>query len=235
MKLPHSPEDSTREEDQEPAAVRLLDSWFNAASESPMRLAAQYSSQVGKIKYVLAIVTMLLLAALIFWPLIYPVSQPLKLSFSAAETDTAEPSRMLKPRFHGIDKHNRPYNIRAEVAYQRDESVIAANNLNGEISLDGERFVMLKADSGEVTVDAKNLVLNGDVNLFTSDGYEIKTDEVHADLGTSIAWGRKPVNAQGPVGTLEATGFHLDAYENVLHFDGRVNVRIYPPKRSKKK
>lgn len=234
MNLPHLP-DNGREEERETAAVRLLDSWFNAASESPMRFAAHYSSQVGKIKYALALITMLLLALLIFWPLIYPVSQPLKLTFSGTETNVAEPSRMLKPRFHGMDKHNRPYNVRADEAFQRDESVIAAKNLNGEISIDGERFVMLKADEGEVTVDAKNLVLNGDVNLFTSDGYEIKTDEVHADLGTSIAWGRKPVNAQGPVGTLEATGFHLDAFENVLHFDGRVNVRIYPPKRSKKK
>lgn len=223
------------QEEKEPAAVRLLDSWFSAAAESPMRFTARYSTLVAKLKYIIGVVAVLLMAALIFWPLLYNVDQPMKLTFSAVESKVAEPSRMINPRFHGMDKHNRPFNIRADEASQRDESVITVTNVNGEISISQERYVMLKAGSGEITMDGKNLVLMGEVNVFSSDGNEIKTDEVHADLASGIAWGRKPVFAQGPMGTLEATGFHLDGYEEVLHFDGRVNMKIYPPKRRKKK
>lgn len=223
------------QEENEPAAVRLLDSWFSAAAESPMRFTARYSTLVAKLKYVIGVAAMLLVATLIFWPLLYTVDQPLKLTFSGMDAKEAEPSRMINPRFHGIDKHNRPFNIRADVASQRDESVIAVTNVNGEISVSGQRFVMLKAGSGEITIDGKNLVLVNEVNVFSSEGYEIKTDEVHADLSSGIAWGRKKVTAQGPLGSLEASGFHLDAFEEVLHFDGRVFMKLYPPKRRKKK
>lgn len=221
------------ERDDDPTAVKLLDSWITSATDGPILSLGRYSSIVGKLKYTLGIIVALLVAALLLWPLLYPVDQPLKLTFNAMESKVAEPSTMVNPRFHGIDKHNRPYNIRADEAFKKGDSIISVKNVSGEIAMDANRFVMIKAGSGDVSVDGKSLFLKGDVNIFTSEGYEVKTDETQIDLVGGIASGESGIQAQGPIGTLTATGFTMDAYEETLDFHGPVHVTIYPPSRKK--
>lgn len=224
---------TTRDED--PSSVKLLDSWIAAATDVPILSLGRYSSVVGKLKFSLGIIVMLLVATLILWPLLYPVDQPLKLTFNAVESKVAEPSNMMNPRFHGMDRHNRPYNIRADEAFKKDANIISVKNLSGELAIDGTRFVMIKAGSGDIAVDGKSLTLSGDVNIFTSEGYEVTTEEATVDLVAGVGIGDKPIMSQGPMGTLKATGFTLDIYEEVLDFKGPVHVTIYPSTKKKKR
>ena len=214
---------------------KLLDSWIAAATENPILSLGRRTSIVGRIKYLIGILVMVLVASLILWPLLYPVDQPLKLTFSALESKPAEPSKMIKPRFHGIDKYNRPFNIRADEAYQKDDAVVALKNINGDLAMQDGNWLMVSASGGEVTVDGKSLELHGNVNLFSSDGYEIRTEKATADLISGTAKGADPITCQGPLGLLQATGFFVDAYNEKLVFNGRVKVTIYPPARSNKK
>lgn len=220
--------------DQDPTGVKLLDSWITSATDGPILSLGRYSAVVGKLKYIIGIVIALLIALLLLWPLIYPVDQPLKLNFKAIESKVAEPSAMINPRFHGIDKHNRPYNIRADKAFKKGDNIISVTNVSGEIAVDSQRFVMIRAGSGDITVDGKSLTLTGDVNIFTSEGYEVKTTDTQVDLAAGIATGMSPIQCQGPIGTLNATGFTMDAFEETLDFTGPVHVTIYPPSRKNK-
>lgn len=209
-------------------ATKLLDEWIAAATQNPILTLGKHTSVVAKIKYLLGMGVMLLLGSLIFYPLLYPVDQPLKLSLSAVDTETAEPKKMINPRFHGMDKHNRPFNVRADEAFQKTDTVVQLKNINGDMALESGQWAMVEASTGEITTDTRKLVLGDVVKIFSSDGYEIKATDANVDLNAATAQSQQPVTLQGPIGLLEGTGFFLDVNEQRLNITGRVKLTIYP-------
>ena len=207
---------------------KLLDEWIAAATENPILSLGKRTSIVEKIKYLLGLGVMLLVASLILWPLLYSVDQPLKLTFNALQTKDAEPKKMVNPRFHGIDKFNRPFNIRSDEALQKTETVVAFKNISGDMAVENNQWIMLEASEGEADTEARTMHLSGKVRVFSSDGYEITSPDVDVDLNRAIAKSTFPVQMQGPLGLLTGTGFTLDINEQKLNIEGRVHLTIYP-------
>jgi len=212
----------------QPEKPKLLDEWIAAATENPILSLGKHTSIVAKIKYLLGIVAMLLVGSLILWPLLSPVDQPLKLTFNALDTKVAEPKKMVNPRFHGIDKSNRPYNIRSDEAFQKTDRLVALKNISGDMAVEGNRWLMLEATQGEADTEKRTLHLSGVVKIFSSDGYEINSTDMDIDLSTATASSKVHVHVQGPLGLLNGTGFFLDINEQKLHIAGRVTLKIYP-------
>jgi lipopolysaccharide export system protein LptC len=207
---------------------KLLDEWIAAATENPILSLGKRTSIVAKIKYLLGLGVMLLLASLILWPLLYSIDQPLKLTFNALETKEAQPKTMVNPRFHGLDKFNRPFNIKADDASQQGESLVALKNISGDMAVQNNQWVMLEATEGLANTENKTLHLTGKVRLYSSEGYEINSTSVDADLNTGIATSTVPVQIQGPLGLLTGTGFVLDLNEQKLNITGRIHLTLYP-------
>jgi lipopolysaccharide export system protein LptC len=156
------------------------------------------------------------------------VDQPLKLSLNAVDAETAEPKKMINPRFHGIDKLNRPFNVRADEAFQKSDIIVQLKNINGDMALQSGQWAMLEASRGEITTDTRQLVLKDIVKVFSSDGYEIKATNANIDLNAATAQSKQPITVQGPIGLLEGNGFFLDVNEQRLNITGRVKLTIYP-------
>jgi len=156
------------------------------------------------------------------------VDQPLKLSLNAVDTETAEPKKMINPRFHGIDKLNRPFNVRADEAFQKSDTLVQLKNINGDMALESGQWAMVEATSGEIITDTRQLSLNEGVKVFSSDGYEIRTSGANIDLNAATAKSKNPITMQGPIGLLEGKGFFLDVNEQRLNITGRVKLTIYP-------
>lgn len=209
-------------------APKLLDEWIAAATQNPILTLGKHTSIVAKIKYLLGMAVMFLLGSLILYPLLYPVDQPLKLSLNAVDTQEAEPKKMINPRFHGIDKLNRPFNVRADEAFQKSDTLVQLKNINGDMALESGQWAMIEATSGEITTDTRQLLLSEGVKVFSSDGYEIKAQNAKIDLNAATAQSRKPIVVQGPIGLLEGKGFFLDVNEQRLNITGRVKLTIYP-------
>jgi lipopolysaccharide export system protein LptC len=209
-------------------ATKLLDEWIAAATQNPILTLGKHTSVVAKIKYLLGMAVMFLLSSLILYPLLYPVDQPLKLSLNAVDAETAEPKKMINPRFHGIDKFNRPFNVRADEAFQKSDIIVQLKNINGDMALESGQWAMVEATSGEITTDSGQLLLSEGVKIFSSDGYEIKAIDAKIDLNAATAKSEKTIIVQGPIGLLEGKGFFLDVNEQRLNLTGRVMLTIYP-------
>lgn len=207
---------------------RLLDEWIAAATENPILSLGRRTSIVAKIKYLLGLSVMVLVASLILWPLLYSIDQPLKLTFNALETKEAQPKKMVSPRFHGLDKFNRPFNIRADEALQQNDGLILLKNISGDMAVQKDQWVMLDASDGVANTEEKTLHLTGKVRVYTSEGYEIDSTDANADLDTGIATSNVPVQMQGPLGLLTGTGFVLDINAQKLNIAGRIHLTIYP-------
>ena len=134
----------------------------------------------------------------------------------------------MNPRFHGLDKFNRPFNIRADEATQQTEILVGLKNISGDMAVQNGQWIMLEASDGVANTENKTLHLTGKVRVYTSEGYEIDSTDVTADMDNGIATSNVPVQMQGPLGLLTGSGFVLDINAQKLNITGRVHLTIYP-------
>jgi len=142
-------------------------------------------------------------------------------------TGKPQPSAMIKPRYQGLDSHDRPFNIIAETATQPDQNTVILEMLSTDIVLDSGGWASMSADHGVYHVGTKLLELTGHVDMFYDGGYEFRTDAMQVDIGKSTAWGDNPVEGQGPAGILRAHRFKILDRGKVLLFNEAVKVNLY--------
>src|SRR5882724_1177748 len=107
---------------------------------------------------------------------------------------------------------------------------------NGDISFNNGGWFTIQANSGRLKVKERLLDLNGAIEMFNDEGYEMRTDTMHVDIGKKIATTQDPVNGQGPLGILRAHGAVFDGNAKTALFSGPVFVTLYlPPKEATKK
>lgn len=165
----------------------------------------------------------LVLLTIIVWPLL-----------SGSPTDSGKgpgPEQgdleMTKARYLGTDTTDRPFEIRAGRVLQLGntgaEVDLAAPE--ADITLKGGEWLSMAADTGRYDQDKNVLSLQGGVSMFHGQGYEFRTDEAFLDVDNGIAWGNRPIEGQGPLGTVEAGGFRVLKEGEVLVFTGKARLR----------
>lgn len=164
------------------------------------------------------------------------VAKPIQSSKSAKGAQiSSKESVMLAPVFTGFDKHNQPYSVSAKSA-RRDENkpdVVFLDEVKGELKLrkSGD-LVVMTADQGIYTSDAKNLDLSGTVRMISTGKYSAKTDSARVDLKDKRLRSDTPVNVVFSSGIIDANGVELwNAGERILFFNG---VRLHIPEQDKK-
>ncbi len=203
--------------------------------------ARRHASRMGYLKVGLLIVTAILVVTLIALPFFSPLKQGIQIdigsgTLTASEVDTSgDMPMMLNPRFYGVDKEGKPFQIVAKDAQQKTPDVIIVNNVEGEILRHPsnepnaqDSWVALRSARGEIQVKQKQLLLSGGVSVHTSEGYEMDTQSAWIILEEGVAKSDEPVTVQGLPGALKAQGFSLEDRGNIINFTGPVSLTIYP-------
>ncbi len=101
---------------------------------------------------------------------------------------------------------------------------------------DGDRLT-LSSDSGEVQIDKDNASFIGNVEITSAAGLVVTTDLLNATLSNISADSPGPVQAIGPIGTLNAGTMQLrtKTQGGALHmlFNNRVKL-VYDPRKSER-
>lgn len=155
--------------------------------------------------------------------------------FSGMANTTGDAPAMLNPRYQGLDIHNRPFTITADKAVQAGANMVDLYTLNADITLEHESWLALKAATGKLDMQNKQLDLFTDISMYYEGGYEMRTQEAHVDIQRGSAYGNVPVEGQGPLGTLRANAFEVQDRGNRLIFNGAVKMKIYPKEMKKGK
>jgi lipopolysaccharide export system protein LptC len=202
----------------------------------PIHSIAYYTRFVNSAKLLLGILVLLLTALMFAYPVIKKNSG-LRIAFTSSEKTAAPPpTQMVNANFHGFDDTNQPYNVAARTAVQVDEDNMTFDKVNGDISLNSGVWFTIQADNGRLKVKERLLNLNGAIEMFNDEGYEMRTDTLNVDIGKKIAATHDPVNGQGPLGILRAHGAVFDGNAKTAIFSGPVFVTLYlPPKEATKK
>lgn len=183
---------------------------------------------VRALKRVLPAAAILLLAAIALWPHLQGADEARRFTFRLGGNLLNEPMRMRDARFRGIDELGRPYTITASQAIQLPgtEEKIDLTDPKGDITMQDGAWVLLQAAHGIYRREQGLLDLDQGVVLNHDSGYEVRTERATVDLKAQTARGDRPVEGQGPFGTIEGTGFEAMEGGKVIIVTGPATLVI---------
>ena len=193
-------------------------------------LRSVYSVFVTWMKLLLPALACALVILVVAWPQIVPDDSGFKLEAISDIAQQAETLSMLNARYTGFDEERRPFTITADVASQEpgDDEKINLVLPKADITLTGGEWLAVTADRGLYERTKQQLHLEGNVNLFHDNGFEMRSEEANVDLQEGKAWGDLPVEGQGPAGTIKSRGFRVYDRGSRIFFTGQSHMLLYP-------
>jgi lipopolysaccharide export system protein LptC len=184
-----------------------------------------YTRVVFATKFLLSAIAIILVLMLIALPLVNDVKENFRISFTSVENavNTEEP-KMINPRFQGVDKDNQTYNIMAENAIKKKDDTLVLSNINANINLKDNSLIEIKSETGSFNHEKKFLELAGNVNMVSSNGYELSTESIFVNLEDKSAYGESEIHAKMAFGSLKADNFKVTENGNRILFTGNVHL-----------
>lgn len=204
--------------------------WTRGRAGAQHSMSERYGLFVGIMKVVLPAAAAIFIMLLLAWPELTPDKEGLDLDLSELTIDQPEGLTMLNARFAGIDSHNQPFLVTADVASQvkESEAVVALELPKADITLEDGTWVALSAQDGVYDRERKTVDLMGDVSFFHDKGFELHTETARFDLDNGTATGRETVTGQGVFGQIESSGFDSFDQGDRIIFSGPTRLLLYP-------
>ncbi|NSX53351.1 LPS export ABC transporter periplasmic protein LptC [Parasulfitobacter algicola] len=191
-----------------------------------------YSRFVVMAKVVLPLVALGILSTLF----LFSKSKDAELTIPYAEVDVESIARdqiIGEPTYTGVTRDGSAISISALSARPRDgdTTYMLAEDLQAVITTPDGTIIDIEAIAGTVDSVGNQAILNGNVQIVTSTGYQINTPSLMSSLNDTDLSSDAGVQAKGPLGVLDAGGMHLtETAENgyLLVFNGGVKL-VYTP------
>lgn len=171
-------------------------------------------------KRLLPLLGLALLASITLWPDLDGGTTGERVSFHISESAPEGGGKLLDARYSSVNEHGDPYTVTAAKAVQVAPDRVNLDQPKGDVTLQSGSWVMLEAKKGVYGPKSHELDLSGEVTLYRDDGTTLRSASATIDLVQGAAASGVPVSAEGPFGTLDATGFTLLDGGAVIQFRG---------------
>jgi lipopolysaccharide export system protein LptC len=198
--------------------------------EAPPRQEDPYSRFVATAKWLLPLIAVCLLALVALWPRLEVSIQQLA-AMPKLDPRMAHDLRMLKARYTGVDRDNRPYVLTADAAQQQSADINDLIGLDGptaDLTMQDGGWLELNSFTGTYRPQGQILELFGNVAIYADRGDEFHSDSAHIDLVNNAAEGHDPVTGQGPFGHVVADGFQILDKGDTIIFTGHATLELEP-------
>jgi lipopolysaccharide export system protein LptC len=198
---------------------------WSARPRGTMLDAERYTRFVTLMKRALPIAALVLLAAVAIYVFQPRQQDRMAMTFERVG-EVANDLAMIKPRLSGSDAQGNPFVVTADRAVQESRNSRRARleNVDADMTLDKERWLNATATNGLFDADARTLVLDGGISVFSDNGYELHTKSAHFDLKKGFVHGEQKVTGQGPLGTMSADKFEVDKATQQIRLRGNVHT-----------
>ncbi|HUK58340.1 MAG TPA: LPS export ABC transporter periplasmic protein LptC [Stellaceae bacterium] len=192
--------------------------------------ARRYSRFVYRAKLALPALALGLVLLLAAWPRVEGVFENVRLHVPRIDMSDASDLHMVKARYSGIDRENRPFVITADVARQKPnlDDLITLERPKGDLTTTGGNWLELSGDTGFYQPQPQLLDLFGNVSLYQDKGNEFHSTSAHLDMSAGTAVGDDPVTGQGPFGNVTAQGFRILNRGDTIFFTGHTRLDMTP-------
>jgi lipopolysaccharide export system protein LptC len=138
---------------------------------------------------------------------------------------------MQAPRLTGFTADSRAYEFSAEAAAQdiTKPNLVELNELHAKMEMQDKSWVEMSAAAGTYDVKAEMLVLNGNIHLTSTTGYEGRLSEATVDIRKGNVVSDKPVWVKMLHGFLNAKRLDIDDHGSVVRFSD-VAMTLQPGK-----
>ncbi|MGE5475275.1 MAG: LPS export ABC transporter periplasmic protein LptC [Bacteroidales bacterium] len=188
----------------------------------------RYSRVVSMLRLVLPALAAILLGLVVAWPRLTSNDDRFQLGYSNLSPSTVENLSMVNARFYGLNRRNQPFTLTADVATEDEPGtgLIVLDQPKGDFVTNGGKGVYVEARRGFYQQKAQLLDLEGEVNLYHEDGYELHTEKARVDLRTSDVVGTVPVQGRGPQGLIDGSGFRIREKGAKVEVTGRSQMNL---------
>lgn len=197
------------------------------------RRGLSYSQIISWLKVLLPVVALALLSTMfLFSQSISPTSA---IPFAKVELqERARDQRITAPFFSGQTTSGFPISVTAETAKpdQDNPRLTHADELKANITLADDNVIDLDAKSAQINSFSFEVLLRGDVQLNSTNGYAFTTEALALNLNQGSARSDTQVTGTGPAGTFTAGAMELtypeDGEKSRFLFTNGVKL-IYKP------
>lgn len=204
----------------------MADAGVIGRTRRPVQTSLRHSRIIAWLKWVLPMVAAALVLLVGAWPEIQAGLSRLTASIPRIDLRAARDLSMVNARYTGLDRHDRPFSLTADVARQTSASdgLVSLESPKADLALENGAWVAVTADTGLYHTQPKQIDLYGDVNLYHDKGMTFRTESATVDLAAGIAEGREEVQGHGPSGQVESEGFRILDKGAVVVFTGRAHM-----------
>jgi lipopolysaccharide export system protein LptC len=190
--------------------------------------SGRHSRVVAWLKWLLPMFAATLVLLVGAWPQIQAGLSRLGSSIPRIDLGAARDLSMINARYTGLDRHDRPFAITADVARQADakDDLVSLEAPKADLALENGAWVAVTAETGLYHIQPKRIDLYGDVNLYHDKGMTFRTESAKVDLEAGTAEGHEPVQGHGPSGEVESEGFRILDKGAVVIFTGRARMLL---------
>jgi len=205
---------------EQPIHAPLLDAPPSRRFELPTpRGIARRRMLVNWTKRLLPLAALILLAVIAFWPQLSAVGDIGRLSYRHVMI-TPDGGKLSDARYRGVDQRGRPYTVTAVTAVQVNPERVNLSDPKADILLQTGDWLLLQSREGVYMQHQDLLDLSGDVTLYRDDGTTLRSKTATMNLKVGMVTGSDTVSAEGPFGTLDATGYTLLDKGDIIQFAG---------------
>ena len=200
---------------------------WSARARTTALEALRYTQFVGVMKRALPVAAFAIISAVLGF--FFLARQPARVNLSYEKTGPVKNDlAMVRPRLTGQDAKGNPFVITADRAVQdaKNPKRATLEKVEADLSMDRGQWLNADAAHGQVDMDVGSLELNGGINVFSDQGYELHTPSASVDLKKGLVHGREQVTGHGPLGDLRADQFAFDRDNRLLTLDGHVRMTI---------
>ena len=208
--------------------------FMSAMSERPLVSARDINAYVRKtkiMKLAVPIAGACLLVLIVAWPYLRDYESGFTLSFQDLSRSN-EKIRLMDPRYVGVDKENRRFEIAAKSALQDqgDSGDVNLDSIRAMVTLKNGSDVVLTAKAGQYFPRKALLDLVGGIRIASGSGYEVTLDHAQYNVDAAIASSDNRVSGEAPFGAFTANSFSADIEGRSFKLKGGVHVRVDPRK-----
>ena len=186
-----------------------------------------YSIFIKSLKYILIIISVIILALVIYNNDSFKNTKIYK-DYSFKQDDFQSVKQVLhKPVFMGIDKKKQPFKVMAKKATRLKESpdVFDLEKPTGELKSGTEKF-FVKGDVGIFYKDIQQLKIKGNVQFNDEKNMIFNTSEMYFDFKQEILVGDQKVSGKKNNSIIISEGFKVTNNGDKIFFTGKTKLKL---------
>lgn len=205
------------------------DRTLEASRAKARSAAARHSALVRLLKFALPVVAVVAAGGLALKAALFSYAPNLNLPSVALTRDGLT---MVEPRVAGRSK-DRAYEIVAARALQsfEDPKKVKLERIDGRVELPDKQWAKVSAPLGLYDGVKERLRLEGQIEIYTSNGYRFVGSVAEFDLDTGRMNSDAPVRIDGPQGSIAAGRLETMDNGRTIVFSGGVAMSLVPADR----